>query len=143
MEKSEIKAGFTMALPMTIVKAFMNIGLVLVVLIGAMRVSKGKMKPGVILAFLSYFQMIMMGVLTLNRFFLMMSKASASAYRIKDTMDAVSNLVKIEDDTMLTDSQGYVVFKDVTFSYEGTTEAISNISFSIEKGKTMEKIMCY
>ena len=137
MEKSEIKAGFTMALPMTIVKVFMNIGLVLVVLIGAMRVSKGKMKPGVILAFLSYFQMIMMGVLTLNRFFLMMSKANASAYRIKDTMDAVSNLVKIEDDTMLTDSQGYVVFKDVTFSYEGTTEAISNISFSIEKGKTL------
>ena len=67
----------------------------------------------------------------------MMSKANASAYRIKDTMDAVSNLVKIEDDTMLTDSQGYVVFKDVTFSYEGTTKAISNISFSIEKGKTL------
>ena len=86
MEKSEIKAGFTMALPMTIVKLFMNIGLVLVVLIGAVRVSKGTMKPGVILAFLSYFQMIMMGVLTLNRFFLMMSKANASAERIKDTI---------------------------------------------------------
>ena len=90
MEKSEIKAGFTMALPTSIVKVFMNIGLVLVVIIGAVRVSEGTMKPGVILAFLSYFQMIMMGVLTLNRFFLMMSKANASSMRIKDTMDSIS-----------------------------------------------------
>lgn len=138
MEKSEIKAGFTMALPMTIVKLFMNIGLVLVVSIGAYRVSKGTMKPGVILAFLSYFQMIMMGVLTLNRFFLMMSKANASAERIKDTMDSVSTLIKvenIEEDEI--SKKGYVVFDDVSFSYEGTTRAISNISFVLERGKTL------
>ena len=138
MEKSEIKAGFTMALPMTIVKLFMNIGLVLVVSIGAYRVSKRTMKPGVILAFLSYFQMIMMGVLTLNRFFLMMSKANASAERIKDTMDSVSTLVKvenIEEDEI--SKKGYVVFDNVSFSYEGTTKAISNISFVLERGKTL------
>ena len=138
MEKSEIKAGFTMALPMTIVKLFMNIGLVLVVLIGAVRVSKGTMKPGVILAFLSYFQMIMMGVLTLNRFFLMMSKANASAERIKDTISSVSTLVKVdsEEDVEIR-GKGYVVFDDVSFSYEGTTRAISNVSFALNRGKTL------
>ena len=138
MEKSEIKAGFTMALPMTIVKLFMNIGLVLVVLIGAVRVSKGTMKPGVILAFLSYFQMIMMGVLTLNRFFLMMSKANASAERIKDTISSVSTLVKVdsEEDAEIR-GKGYVVFDDVSFSYEGTTIAISNVSFALNRGKTL------
>ena len=138
MEKSEIKAGFTMALPMTIVKLFMNIGLVLVVLIGAVRVSKGTMKPGVILAFLSYFQMIMMGVLTLNRFFLMMSKANASAERIKDTISSVSTLVKVdsEEDAKIR-GKGYVVFDDVSFSYEGTTRAISNVSFALNRGKTL------
>lgn len=138
MEKSEIKAGFTMALPMTIVKLFMNIGLVLVVLIGAVRVSKGTMKPGVILAFLSYFQMIMMGVLTLNRFFLMMSKANASAERIKDTISSVSTLVKVdsEEDAEIK-GKGYVVFDDVSFSYEGTTRAISNVSFALNRGKTL------
>ena len=138
MEKSEIKAGFIMALPMTIVKLFMNIGLVLVVLIGAVRVSKGTMKPGVILAFLSYFQMIMMGVLTLNRFFLMMSKANASAERIKDTISSVSTLVKVdsEEDAKIR-GKGYVVFDDVSFSYEGTTRAISNVSFALNRGKTL------
>ena len=138
MEKSEIKAGFTMALPTSIVKVFMNIGLVLVVIIGAVRVSEGTMKPGVILAFLSYFQMIMMGVLTLNRFFLMMSKANASSMRIKDTMDSISSLSITEEESGNEKAkEGYIVFDDVSFSYNGSSNAVSHISFSLERGKTV------
>ena len=138
MEKSEIKAGFTMALHTSIVKVFMNIGLVLVVIIGAVRVSEGTMKPGVILAFLSYFQMIMMGVLTLNRFFLMMSKANASSMRIKDTMDSISSLSITEEESGNEKAkEGYIVFDDVSFSYNGSSNAVSHISFSLERGKTL------
>ena len=138
MEKSEIKAGFTMALPTSIVKVFMNIGLVLVVIIGAVRVSEGTMKPGVILAFLSYFQMIMMGVLTLNRFFLMMSKANASSMRIKDTMDSISSLSITEEESGNEKAkEGYIVFDDVSFSYNGSSNAVSHISLSLERGKTL------
>ena len=138
MEKSQIKAGFTMALPTSIVKVFMNIGLVLVVIIGAVRVSEGTMKPGVILAFLSYFQMIMMGVLTLNRFFLMMSKANASSMRIKDTMDSISSLSITEEESGNEKAkEGYIVFDDVSFSYNGSSNAVSHISFSLERGKTL------
>ena len=138
MEKSEIKAGFTMDLPTSIVKVFMNIGLVLVVIIGAVRVSEGTMKPGVILAFLSYFQMIMMGVLTLNRFFLMMSKANASSMRIKDTMDSISSLSITEEESGNEKAkEGYIVFDDVSFSYNGSSNAVSHISFSLERGKTL------
>ena len=137
-EKSEIKAGFTMALPTSIVKVLMNIGLVLVVIIGAVRVSEGTMKPGVILAFLSYFQMIMMGVLTLNRFFLMMSKANASSMRIKDTMDSISSLSITEEESGNEKAkEGYIVFDDVSFSYNGSSNAVSHISFSLERGKTL------
>ena len=137
MEKSEIKAGCTMALPTSIVKVFMNIGLVLVVIIGAVRVSEGTMKPGVILAFLSYFQMIMMGVLTLNRFFLMMSKANASSMRIKDTMDSISSLSITEEESGNEKAkEGYIVFDDVSFSYNGSSNAVSHVSFSLERGKS-------
>ena len=127
-----------MALPTSIVKVFMNIGLVLVVIIGAVRVSEGTMKPGVILAFLSYFQMIMMGVLTLNRFFLMMSKANASSMRIKDTMDSISSLSITEEESGNEKAkEGYIVFDDVSFSYNGSSNAVSHISFSLERGKTL------
>lgn len=138
MSSSEIKAGLVMSLPFPLVSLFMNIGLVLVVLIGADRVNRGVTSPGVILAFLSYFQMILMGVLTLNRVFMMMSKANASAERIKDTMDSVSSLETIdcppEEDVA---GRGYVVFDHVSFSYGEGGEVLKDISFSLEKGKTL------
>ena len=80
--ESDIKAGVVMSLPGPFVTLFLNVGLTLVVWFGAIRVNEGVMEPGVILAFLTYFNMILMGVMALNRIFMMMSKANASAARI-------------------------------------------------------------
>ena len=116
MNRSEIKASIVMSLPGPVISLFMNVGLTLVVLFGAFRVNKGVTQPGVILAFLSYFQMILMGVLILNRFFLNMSKANASANRISSVIDRPDGLKTIED-APGTDKDGYIVFDDVSFSY--------------------------
>lgn len=116
MNRSEIKASIVMSLPGPVISLFMNVGLTLVVLFGAFRVNKGVTQPGVILAFLSYFQMILMGVLILNRFFLNMSKANASANRISSVIDRPDGLETIED-APGTDKDGYIVFDDVSFSY--------------------------
>ena len=80
--RRDIRAGMIMSLPGPVVTLFLNVGLTLVVLLGARRVNDGQTEPGVILAFLTYFNMILMGVMGLNRIFMMMSKANASARRI-------------------------------------------------------------
>ncbi len=116
MNKSEIKASIVMSLPGPVISLFMNVGLTLVVLFGAFRVNRGVTQPGVILAFLSYFQMILMGVLILNRFFLNMSKANASANRISSVIDRPDGLKRMEA-APKTDKEGYIVFDDVSFSY--------------------------
>ena len=67
----------------------------LVVLIGARRVNDGQTAPGVILAFLTYFNMILMGVMGLNRIFMMMSKANASARRIADVVGQPAQLLPL------------------------------------------------
>ena len=72
MARQEIRAGVVMSLPGPIVTLFLNVGLTLVVLVGARRVNDGQTAPGVILAFLTYFNMILMGVMGLNRIFMMM-----------------------------------------------------------------------
>ena len=82
MMKKDIKASMLMSLPGPVMTLFLNCGLVLVVIIGANRVNAGLTKPGVILAFLTYFNMILMGVMGLNRIFMMISKANASSKRI-------------------------------------------------------------
>ncbi|MBQ6196145.1 MAG: ABC transporter ATP-binding protein [Lachnospiraceae bacterium] len=150
MTRSDIKASSIMAIPGPFMQLCLNTGLTLVVLIGAGRVNNGLMKPGVILAFLTYFNMIAMGVMGLNRIFMSLSKASASADRI----DAV--LQTETDDDILPEAQGlvpsgdeFIRFEHVSFSYgedsgeregfhgEAREKALEDISFAIRRGESL------
>ena len=153
MSRSEIKASIVMSLPGPVISLAMNIGLTLVVLLGAYRVNKGVTQPGVILAFLSYFQMILMGVLILNRFFLNMSKANASANRIESVMTRPDGL-SVQPDAPETDQKEYIIFDNVSFSYNAheasphgkkldafaggkREKTLNSISFRIRKGGSL------
>ena len=85
IETSAVSAGAALVRDGKLIsESFLNVGLTLVALLGARRVNDGMTEPGVILAFLTYFNMILMGVMGLNRIFMMMSKANASAKRIAE-----------------------------------------------------------
>ncbi len=125
MARRERKAGIVMALPGPLMTMALNIGLTLVVVIGAIRVNNGVTKPGVILAFLTYFNMILMGVMGLTRVFMMMSKASASARRIKAVIDQPEGLAAIpEEQAAHTDRDGFIVFDHVSFRYGEAEETL-------------------
>ena len=87
MTRADIKASTIMAIPGPLMQMCLNIGLTLVVWLGAARVDSGQIKPGVILAFLTYFNMVLQGVMGVNRIFIMVSKASASANRIAQVLE--------------------------------------------------------
>lgn len=140
MASTDMKAATIMALPGPIMQLFLNIGLTLVVIIGAGRVNDGKIEPGVILAFLTYFNMILMGVMGLNRIFMLMSKANASAKRIEAVVKAQEELIPIpENEAAVLDPErfeadDYIVFDHVDFSYD-----ISDEEDSGEKHSDQEK----
>ncbi|MBO4424483.1 MAG: ABC transporter ATP-binding protein [Spirochaetales bacterium] len=140
MSKSEIKASVVMSLPGPVLSLAINVGLTLVVLFGAYRVNKGVTQPGVILAFLSYFQMILMGVLILNRFFLNMSKANASANRISSVMNQPEGLEKIEEGPKAP-SDDYIIFDNVSFTYNGSVRTECQNSGSAFAGGSREKTL--
>ena len=152
--RRDIRAGITMALPGPVVTLFLNIGLTLIVFIGAQRVNAGVTEPGVILAFLTYFNMILMGVMGLNRVFMMLSKANASAARIAELAEMQEDLpVLPEAAGARTDREGYIVFDHVSFSYaqgEGSArpdaaafagstrqQCLKDIDFSVRKGGSL------
>ncbi len=128
MATTDMKAAAIMALPGPIMQMFLNTGLTLVVIFGARRVNSGEIEPGVILAFLTYFNMILMGVMGLNRIFMLMSKANASARRIAAVVHAEEELIPIgEDQAAKLDMEkyspeDYIVFDHVDFSYESGVE---------------------
>ena len=152
MTKQEVKASVIMSLPGPIVTLFLNVGLTLVVLIGAQRVNDGHTEPGVILAFLTYFNMILMGVMGLNRIFMMMSRANASANRIGEVIDLPEELTPVPgtEDTE-PPGDGMLVFDHVSFNYdadhpgeaqgqflgEQRQQCLKNISFTVKKGGSL------
>ena len=152
MMRQEIKASVIMSLPGPIVTLFLNVGLTLVVLVGAQRVNDGHTAPGVILAFLTYFNMILMGVMGLNRIFMMMSKANASANRIREIIDLPEDLTPLPAE-QLPEAPGdeMLIFDHVSFSYEAETageargqflgeerqQCLRDISFRVKKGGSL------
>ena len=125
--RRDIRAGMIMSLPGPLVTLFLNVGLTLVVLLGARRVNDGLTAPGVILAFLTYFNMILMGVMGLNRIFMMMSKANASARRIQEAVDQEEALRRLPDaEAAPCTRPGLIVFDHVSFSYDAQATAQAN-----------------
>ena len=152
--KRDIRAGVTMALPGPVVTLFLNIGLTLIVYIGARRVNSGATEPGVILAFLTYFNMILMGVMGLNRVFMMLSKANASAARIAALAEMPEDLAVLPEEAgAKTEREGYIIFDHVSFSYAGEADSaprnaaafagsvrqqcLKDIDFSIPRGGSL------
>ncbi|MBR6965470.1 MAG: ABC transporter ATP-binding protein [Clostridia bacterium] len=152
MTQQEVKASVVMSLPGPIVTLFLNVGLTLVVLVGARRVNDGQTSPGVILAFLTYFNMILMGVMGLNRIFMMMSKANASANRIGEIIDLPEELTPLPEEQLAkAPGEDMLIFDHVSFNYhaddpaeahgqflgEERQKCLQDLSFRVKKGGSL------
>lgn len=147
MTDCDIKASTVMAIPGPLMQLCLNVGLTLVVVAGAWRVNEGLTRPGVILAFLTYFNMITMGVMGLSRIFMTLSKASASAGRIAEVLAAPDEQRVLRPGEALQPSgTGFLRFENVDFSYGKTgagfaggerEKALDHISFSLNRGESL------
>jgi len=136
MEVSEEErvAGMTMAITNPSMNLLLNVGLTAVIIVGAYRVNAGASEPGKIVAFLSYFAIILQAVMSISRIFVVYSKAAASANRIQEVLDAPEDLQQV--DIPVEDSENHIEFRNVSFSY--TEEpCIENISFNLKQGESL------
>ena len=130
------KAGTVTAITNPSASLTLNLGLTLVVVIGAFRVNDGQMLPGVIVAFLQYFTMILNAMLGVTRIFVMYSKGEASARRVADVLATPADLEVIPEEPAA-EAAPHIEFRDVTFSYTGIGKNIDSLSFRLEHGQTL------
>jgi ATP-binding cassette subfamily B protein len=127
-------AGTTMAVTNPIMNLLLNLGLTLVVIVGAYRVNSGASLPGKIVAFLSYFTIMLHAVMAITRIFVIYSKASASATRIAEVLDTKEDLPEYPVD--LQQTREHIAFHHVNFAY--TEEpCIIDIDFNLKKGESL------
>lgn len=128
-------ADLTMAAVSPIVNFILNAGLAFVVWEGAWRVHTGATLPGTIIAFLSYFTIILNSLLMISRLFVMYSKGNASARRIEEILAMPEDLPR--QDAPAQSTENHVEFRNVRFSYNKTTDNVQDITFSLHHGETL------
>ncbi len=135
--EQEKKAGITMALTNPFVNLFLNIGLTAVILTGAFRVNAGLTQPGKIIAFLTYFTIILNAMMGISRIFVMGSKGIASGNRIAEVLETPADLTVSPAETSGKPSDYHVEFQHVTFSYGKKEASVEDISFALKEGETL------
>lgn len=132
--RTEETAGCVMAAANPLTGFFLNTGLVLVVVVGAVRVQEGQMAPGQIVAFLSYFTLIQNATLGMAKIFVKISKGAASARRIEEILQAPPDQPVQSSDRA---SEAELGMEHVSFSYLGVEKELTDANFILRKGETL------
>lgn len=133
----ERKNGMVMAVINPSMTILLNLGLVGVILVGAYRVNAGISEVGKILAFTTYFTIILNAMLSISKMFTVFSKAIASGNRIWQVLECQEDM-EIGEALYAETPEEMICFDHVTFSYlkEGEPN-IKDLSFRIRKGETL------
>ncbi len=137
----EQHAGNVMAITNPGSTLILNLGLTLVVAVGAFRLNAGLTSSGVIIAFLNYFTIILNAMLGITRIFVLCSKGEASAKRIAEVLRTPQDLTvepADEKESEVPDEPpAHIVFDHVCFSYEKVKANVKDLSFSLNRGQTL------
>lgn len=136
LKRSETRAGTIMGIVNPVMTLLMNIGIVAVVAFSAHFVASGQSSATTVIAFMQYFTLISMAMMSLSRMFVMYTKCAASAKRISLVMEE-ENELKICDDDGKGDNSIHVSFENVSFSYLGKSNNLTDISFALKRGETL------
>lgn len=130
-----------MSMMMPAMMLIMNAITVLIVWMGAKGIDIGRMQVGDMMAFITYTMQIVMAFLMITMISVMLPRAGVAADRIEEVLNTKETITDKADaentDKKLKDCKGVVEFKNVSFRFDGGSEnAISNLSFKAEPGKT-------
>ncbi len=108
----------------------------LILYMGGVRYYEGKLSIGVVAQYFMYLNMLIWPFTALGWVTMLVQRAEASMARINEFLKQkpeIENLIEKH-----TPVQGKIEFRNVSYTYENTgIEALKNISFTIEKGKSL------
>lgn len=134
-----IKAMRIMAIFSPIITLTVNIGIVIVIWLGGIRVNNGQMHVGQIIAFINYMTQILFALMIISNVFTMFVRARASAERIGEVFKE-DNSIKVSEVKEVPEAvKGRIDFEHVYFSYMGSTgeSVLKDITFSCVQGETI------
>jgi ATP-binding cassette subfamily B protein len=118
----------------------MNLVTVLVVWIGSKQVSESSLDVGGMMAYMQYVMQILTAFLMMSMMFIMIPRASVSANRIADVLEAEASIADTPNPAGVAAPRGEtgaIEFRDVSFAYPGANDyALRHVSFTARPGQT-------
>lgn len=135
--KRNITADQIIGLLQPITMFVVNMGMIVALWTGAIKVEAGTLEVGVILAFINYLMIIMNGLMSSSNVLVQIARALPSAERIVEVLEEQTDIKNVEH-PITTLIRGEVTFNNVSFSYINSNESVlKNISFHVNAGETV------
>lgn len=128
--------GRISALMNPITYIIINLGIVLLIYSGALKVESGTLNQGQVVALYNYMSQILVELVKFASLIVTITKGFASGGRIANVLN-VQNTLEHTDDNKVYDNHA-VCFDNVSLTYHGAgEESLTNISFFADKGQTI------
>ncbi len=115
-----------------------NLGIAVLIYVGALRVDSGILTQGQVVALYNYMSQILVELVKLASLIITITKALACAGRVSAVLDVESDMHGADTMPKEIDTDEEVRFENVEFGYAtGGEPVLSGISFSVKKGETM------
>lgn len=133
-----LRGGRLQALMFPTATLIVNFSSVAVVWFGSDRISEGLMKPGALIAFLTYLTQILMSVMMTTWMAALIPRSAVSAERIMEVLGTPTTVVISDNPVREISEVAHLQFTDVGFRYPGAEyPVLSNISVDVHAGETL------
>ena len=123
---------------MPLMMFIVNLAIISGLWLGGIKLNEGTLQVGVILAFINYLNIMMMGLLMSSTVLMLIARAFSSAQRITEVLDTEIDITEAKKPYSNDDLLGEVEFRNVNFSYSKNGEyVLEDISFKAEAGQTI------
>ncbi len=139
--ETALRGGRLQALMFPTATLIVNLSSVAVVWFGSNRINDGLMKPGSMIAFLTYLTQILMSVMMTTWMAALIPRAAVSAERIMEVLQTPSSVVISDNPISELDQTAVLQFDHVSFAYPGAEQPVlRDVSFTVRAGETLAVI---
>lgn len=137
LNKNKKFVGAIAAITNPLTYVFINLAIIALLWTGAIRVENGALSQGKVLALYNLMGQILIELIKLANLIVTVTKASACGSRIESVLKMQPSLTIVKQ-TNSFENEPFVVFDNVSMRYiDGADEALTNISFTVERGETI------
>lgn len=133
---SQLSAGRISALMNPLTFAIVNLAVVALIQVGALKVDGGLLTQGMVIALYNYMSQILVELIKMANLIITITKAVACGNRLGSVLEMDSNIDSSGEETIAL--KGSVEFRDVSVRYAGAgADCLEHISFCAEPGQTI------